>query len=211
MTDNPFTHLSNEHYEDLRKSGLSDETILESGIKSLRPADIDKTIGYPTHAKSAYEIPYPETDHCRYRMFYGEEDKFDPRTGDERPKYRCKKDLGNHLYIPHKARPILNDLSIPLCISEGEKKTLKACQEGLYCIAISGLWNWSDGSKELISDFDQIALDGRTVYIVPDNDFLLPDRHGKPKNLKQAVYELAYELIDRGAKVSWVELPGGEQ
>ena len=80
------------------------------------------------------------------------------------------------------------------------------------CVAIAGLWNWKiKDTDELISDFDLIALDGRAVCIVPDNDFLLPDRHGKPKNLKQAVNELAYKLIDRGAKVSWVELPGGEQ
>ena len=63
-------------------------------------------------------------------------------------------------------------------------------------------------NNELIPDFDLIVLEGRTIYIVPDNDFLLPDRKGGRKNLKQAVSELAYRLIDKGAKVSWVELPG---
>ncbi len=43
------------HLADLRKSGLSDETILEAGIKSVCPRDIDKIFRYPTHAKSAYE------------------------------------------------------------------------------------------------------------------------------------------------------------
>lgn len=211
-TQNIEISLHQDHLADLRKSGLSDETILEAGIESVRPADIDKIFGYETFVKSCYEIPYPGTDFSRFKMFYDEIDKIDPKTGDERPKYLCKKDSGNRLYIPNKARPILQDLSIPLYITEGEKKALKACQEGLYCIAIAGLWNWKvKDQDELIPDFDQIALDNRTVYIVPDNDFLLPDRHGKPKNLKQAVYELAYKLIDKGAKVSWVELPGGEQ
>lgn len=59
-----------DHLADLYKSGLSNKTIQEAGIKSLRPADIDRTIGYPTHAKSAYEIPYPGTDYSRYKMFY---------------------------------------------------------------------------------------------------------------------------------------------
>ncbi|MDG6025989.1 MAG: DUF3854 domain-containing protein [Candidatus Brocadia sp.] len=211
MTDNLESRLHPDHLTDLRKSGLSDETILESGIKSVTPGDIDKIFGYPTYAKSAYEIPYPGTDYLRCRMFYDDANKINS-LGEERPKYRAKNDSGNRLYIPVKARPILKDLSIPLYIAEGEKKALKACQEGLRCIAISGLWNWKVKDKdELISDFDLITLDGRTVYIVPDNDFLLPDRHGKPKNLKQAVFELAYKLIDRGAKVSLVELPGGEQ
>lgn len=184
--------------------------ILEAGIKSVCPRDINKIFGYETHAKSAYEIPYPGADYSRYKMFYDEADRIDPKIGDQRPKYLCKKDSGNRLHIPPKVRPVLNDLSIPLCITEGEKKALKAAQEGLPCVAISGLWNWSNGSKELISDFDLIALDGRTIYIVPDSHFQEPNRHGEQKNLKQAVCELAYRLIDRGAKVYWIELPKGD-
>lgn len=206
MNDDPIASINLTHLEDLRKSGLLDETILESGIRSLRYIDIDKTIGYPTHARSAYEVPYPGTDYSRYRMFYDEANKFDPKIGDSRPKYLCKKDSKNRLYIPPKVRSILEDLSVPLYITEGEKKALKACQEGISCIAIAGLWNWSDGNKELISDFDQIALEGRTIYIVPDSHFQEPNRHGKLKNLKQAVHEMVYRLIDCGAKVYWVEL-----
>lgn len=208
MTENismEFSHPA--HREDLYKSGLSNETILEAGNKSVCPRDIDKIFGYETHAKSAYEIPYPGNDYSRYKMFYAEADKINPKTGDERPKYLVKKDSGNHLYIPAKVRPILKDLSTPLYITEGEKKALKATQEGLPCIAISGLWNWSNGNKELLPDFNQINLAGRTVYLVPDSDWLKPNREGKPKNLKQAVFELAYLLIDKGAKVNYVELP----
>lgn len=206
MTDNLESRLHPDHLADLRKSGLSDETIVESGVKSVRPGDIDKIIGFPTFAKSAYAIPYPGTDYSRYRMFYEDTNKINS-LGETRPKYLAKKDSGNHLYIPPKVRPFLNDLTVPIYITEGEKKSLKASQEGLSCIAISGLWNWSDGNKNLISDFDQIALQGRAIYIVPDSHFREPDWHGKPKNLFMAVRELACRLIDRGAKVSWVELP----
>lgn len=204
------TLLHPDHLADLQKSGLSGETISAAGIKSLRPADIDKVIGYPTFASSCYSIPYPGIDYFRLKMFYDYTNKINS-LGETRPKYLCKKDSGNHLYIPPRARVVLGDKAIPLYITEGEKKALKACHEGLFCIAISGLWNWSDGNKNLISDFGQIALNSREIFIVPDNDFLLPDRYGKPKNLEQAVFELAYRLIDKGAKVSWVELPGGAQ
>lgn len=201
-----------DHQADLCKSGLLNKTIQESGIKSLRPADIDRTIGFPTLAESAYAIPYLGTDYSRYKMCYPEADKINPANGEERPKYLAKRDSGCRLYIPSKVVPVLGDLSVPIYLTEGEKKALKACQEGLYCIAIAGLWNWkAKDSDELIPDFDLIVLAGRTVYIVPDNDFLLPDRKGERKNLKQAVHKLAYKLIDKGAKVSWVELPGGEQ
>lgn len=208
MNDDFDSRFNPAHLADLRKSGLLNETILEAGIESVPPRDINKIFGYETYAKSVLEIPYPGTDYSRYKMFYDEADKINPKTGDERPKYLAKKDSGNHLYIPTKARPVLKDLSKPLYITEGEKKSLKAYQEDIYCIAISGLWNWKIKDKdELIPDFDLIALDGRTVYIVPDNDWLLPDQHGKPKNLRQAVYGLAEKLKGRGAKVFVVLLP----
>ncbi len=195
-----------KHYEDLKKSDLSDETILSAGIKAVRPADINKKLGFNMPGlQSMYEIPY-NADYSRYRVFYEPGCELDS-DGKPKPKYLCRKDSGNHLYVPPKARPFLCDPSIELYITEGEKKSLKAAQEGLCCIAISGLWNWSDGNKQLISDFDQIALNGRTVYLVPDTDWLEPNRDGKKKNLQQAVYEFAYLLIEKGAVVSWIELP----
>jgi len=193
------------HYADFKKSGLSDETILAAGFKTILPANINKIIGCNIPGlSSAYEIPYPGCDgFSRYRLFY--------EDGKKGHKYIQQKGTGNHLYILGIIRPLLHDTSIPLYKTEGEKKALKACQEGLICVGLSGLWNWSDGKKELIADFEQIALAGRQIFIVPDNDYLKPNRHGYGKNLKQAVYEFAYRLIDRGAKVSIVELPDGQE
>ena len=201
-----------DHLADLRKSGLSDETILEASIKSVPPRDIPKKLGFDIQGLiSMYEIPYPGCEaYSRFKALYADGERY-YKDGSEKPKYLARKNSGNHLYIPFKITSILKDVSIPLYITEGEKKALKAAQEGLPCIAISGLWNWSNGNKELLPGFDQIALEGRTVYLVPDSDWLEPNREGKPKNLRQAVNTLACKLIDRGAKVSWVELPGGEQ
>ena len=106
------------------------------------------------------------------------------------------------------------DPTIPITITEGEKKALKGSQEGVNCIGLSGLWNWSDGKQELIKDFDLINLNGRKVFLVPDNDWLSPNKHGYEKNLKQAVYGLANQLMKRGARVFIVSLPvdnGGEK
>ncbi len=202
--------LATEHYTDLQKSGLSDDTIREAGIKSVPPNQINKRLGFNISGLvSMYQIPFDD-GYNRYRVFYESGKELD-KDGKAKPKYLTKKGSGNRLYIPSKAKSVLNDLFIPLEITEGEKKALKACQEGLPCIAITGLWNWNVKDKdELISDFDNIALDGRTVYLVPDNDWQLPNRKGERKNLKQAVYGLAYLLIDRGAKVYWRELPQGE-
>jgi len=99
---------------------------------------------------------------------------------------------------------------------------LKAVQDGLKCIGLSGIWNWSNGDKinpfdswdwrignedkKLIQDFDLINFTGRTVYIVPDSDWLELDKQGYEKNLKQAVCELSKKLLERGAIVKIVQL-----
>ena len=199
-----------EHLKDLKKSGLSDDTIREAGIKSVPPDQFNKKLGFNMDGLvSMYEIPFDE-EYSRFKAFY-EDGKAFNKDGSKKPKYMTKKDSYNRLYIPSKVTTILGDVSIPIDITEGEKKALKACQEGLYCVGITGLWNWKvKGENRLIQDFDRVALEGRTVCLVPDNDWQKPDRKGERKNLKQAVNELAYLLIDRGAKVYWRELPQGE-
>ncbi len=125
--------LSPQHLEDLRKSGLTDDTIKEADIKSVPPDQINKKLGSSRNGiSSAYEIPY-DSEYSKFKVFY-EEGKEYKKDGDEKPKYLARKDSGNRLYIPSKVRPILNDVSTPLNIVEGEKKALKGCQEG--CIFI---------------------------------------------------------------------------
>jgi hypothetical protein len=197
--------LHPDHIADLRKSGLSDETILKADIKSVPPDMINKKLGFNiSDLTSCYEIPY-DKNFSRFKAFYG-----DHQYDKKHPKYLQRKNTGNRLYIPPEVRPLLSNPDIHLCITEGEKKALKATQEGLPCIALSGLWNWSNSNKELLPDFDSIAFEGRTVYIIPDNDWLQPNKHGYKKNLKQAVYELADKLKERGSKVFIVELPQGD-
>jgi hypothetical protein len=200
-----INNLAALHLEDLKRSGLSDSIIEQADIKSVPPNDIRRKIGFDIPGLiSCYEILYDKT-FSRFRAFY------DENNNGKEPKYIQRKDSGNRLYIPSTVRPILNDSSIPLYITEGEKKALKATQEGLFCIGLSGLWNWSNGKKELIPDFDLLTLAGRRVYIVPDNDWLQPNKHGYRKNLKQAVYLLADRLKQREARVFIVELPQGEE
>jgi hypothetical protein len=203
--------LMPEHSKDLEKSGLSDNVAKEANIKSVPQEQIFEMLGFSIDGIiSMYEIPF-DSEYSRFRIFYEDGKEFS-KDGSKKPKYLTKKDTENRLYMPSKVTSVLENVSIPLNITEGEKKALKACQEGLDCIGITGLWNWKvKGKDELIPDFDKIALDGRTIYLIPDNDWLEPDRKGERKNLKQAVHGLAYLLIDKGAKVYWRELPKGEE
>ncbi|MBT6227743.1 MAG: DUF3854 domain-containing protein [Candidatus Scalindua sp.] len=198
-----MTHLVPEHYDDLKKSGLSDKTILASGIRAVPPDQFKKRLGFPDKGiESLMEIPFSvfdDNEYSRYKVWYQE--------GHKGPKYLTQKGSVNRLYIPHKALDVLGDVSVRLDITEGEKKALKACQEGLHCIGITGLWNWKvKGVDELIPDFDRIALHQREIVITPDSDWMKEDKHGHVTNLVQAVDRLASALIKKGAKVYWRNL-----
>ncbi|MGO9092509.1 MAG: DUF3854 domain-containing protein [bacterium] len=194
---------------DLKKgSGLSDETIREAELYPVPPHDFNKIFGSFLSKKieSALAFPYPGCDgFTRYRLFPP------VQTKNGEIKYFQATGTRNFLYVPPGVEKFFEDVSISVYITEGEKKALKATQSGLWCVAIGGLWNWGDGSEEkrLIPDFDKINLKGRTVYLVPDNDWLSTDRHGEKKNLREAVIELGYRLIDRGARVFIIYLPEG--
>ncbi len=197
------SNLDSRHLEDLKRSGLSEETIKEAGIYSVRPQDIPRKLGWnPKGVASLLAFPYPGMDGFeRYKPFY--KDGY-----PDKPKYLQPKDTPPHLYIPHRSRGLLKDTSTPLYITEGEKKTLKAIQEGLPCIGIGGLWNWKkEGEEELIPDFDLIELKERKVIIIPDNDW--KNGGGYRKNLVQAVTRLGQKLRERGAIVTIKELPQG--
>lgn len=191
-------NLHSEHLADLRESGLSDNTINESGIYTVRPGDINRKLGRnDSRVNTLMAIPYPECNGFeRYKPF------------PKHPKKYLQRYLSkNHLYIPSFVNGQLSDPSKPLHFTEGEKKTLKLNQEGILSVGLSGLWNWSNGRKELIEDFDKIALNGRVVRIIPDNDWNKPNKNGYRKNLPQALDELAHKLIERGAKVYLKLLP----
>jgi len=196
------------HLDDLHKSGLTDSTIEQAGFISLRPCDIDRETGiHSLPVLSAYRIPF-DAGYSRFKLFYSE----DAPTGAKWPKYIQRSGQPNRLYIPYMLEPLLKDLTKPIYITEGEKKALKAAQEGIACIAITGLWNWKrSGTDELIRDFDGIALKGRVVCIVPDSDWLDLNSKGKPKNLKQAVERLAAALQMKGARVTICAIPASDK
>lgn len=207
MRNRKNEHHHPAHRADLERSGLSKDTYQGAGIRSVCPADIAKILGGYLSKKvlSLLEFPYPLCPgFSRYKPWPAI--KWKGRT----IKYFQPPGTGNHLYFPPGVEKIFQDVSISLCITEGEKKSLKAMQEGLFCIGLSGLWNWSGGDKNLIPDFDRVKWQGRTVYIIPDSDWLQPNRHGYRTNLREAVTELAHHLIDRGARVFIVELPQEE-
>ncbi len=122
-------------------------------------------------------------------------------------KYCSPKGAGCHVYVPAIIPPErLKNARIPVYVTEGTKKALKACQEGLLCIALAGVDAWKDkrsGESAPIPDLDKITWKGRTVFVVFDSDLTT-----KPA-VRFAEFRLGRELRDRGATVYAVRIPGG--
>jgi putative DNA primase/helicase len=195
--------LSQKHLDDLHKSGLSEETIRRAGIYSEKdPAAGGKLLNWNGPARmlgTCLVFPYPNASgessgYCRIKP-----DK--PRVKNGKPhKYEAPLGQGNRLYFPPGTLSVLSHPSTPLLITEGEKKALKADQEGFPCIALSGVdCGMKDG--ELIADFGAIPWQGRTAYIVFDSDA------ATNRNVQWAEWRLAEGLGELGADVRIVRLP----
>lgn len=104
-------------------------------------------------------------------------------------------------------RPHLGDPARRLWVTEGIKKGDALVSRGEVAIPMLGVWNWRGtnkaGGKTLLPDFDGIAWNGRTVYLMPDSDYATnPD-------VGQAFQRLAAVLERKGARVYLVRLPAG--
>jgi hypothetical protein len=185
---NLAVHFHADHLMDLRKSGLSDETIRAAGVYSLAPAYISRFFsphkGIPEEIESALCFPYQGGEFARIKLF--------PALG--KMKYSQPPGTGARLYMPFPAD------TRALGVVEGEKKTLAAHQAGLNAVGIGGIWNWISNG-EPITDIMLIPWDGRDVTIIPDSDVF---HRG---DLLRAVYALGRELRAQGAAVTVAQIP----
>lgn len=205
MSDRPkIANLVDGHLDDLLRSGLSAETIITAGFYSAPGSTCSQILGYGVGP--GLIIPYPANGGPSYSRV-----KLD-HAGPDGKRYRSPKDRGNRLYLPPTLDPkLLANVKQPLWITEGEKKCLKAVQEGLPCIALPGVWSWKQkqapGSTRSrpIPDLDGIPWTGRPVSIVFDSDLVTNAA------VQQAERYLARELARRGAHVWAIRLPPGPE
>lgn len=196
--------LSQRHRQELEASGLSDATIRAGGFYSATPEQVKEILGFP--AGPGLAIPYANLNGKSAFTRIKPNTPFLDRYG--RPsKYLSPKGAGNRIYIPQQITlEQLQDYKVPLYVTEGEKKALKACQDGLCCIAIPGVWSWKqrtgNGSVP-IPDLDLVAWKNKSVYLVFDSDLRAK------KEVATALYELSRELERRRAHVRKIDLPDG--
>ncbi len=198
--------LHEDHVLDLRRSGLSDDTIRILRITAVRPHDLRQFSG----AITAYSIPYfsltgEVNGFTRARLF----PPLKTENGHAQ-KYTQAGGTAPHLYLPplRNWQEIASDHKQAFLITEGEKKAAKACQEGLNVAAVGGVWNWrvriDSGERITIPELDAFVFSGRKVELVPDSDAW---RSEKMQHILGGFYALGMELQRKGAQVRIVRLP----
>lgn len=93
----------------------------------------------------------------------------------------------------------LRDPSVPICMTEGSKKADAAASRGVVCVSLNGVYGFMS-RRVIVSELDEIELDGREVRIVFDDDVMT-----KP-GPADALDRLSGALDRRGAKVQRVIL-----
>jgi len=194
------------HLADLRRSRLSDATIQAAGLYSednyVKLAALLDWRKWPKKCGPAIVFPFIDENavngYCRLKPDT-------PRLSRGKPvKYESPRGQPNHVYLPPGIRDALDNPVAELLITEGEKKALRAMQNGFACIGLVGVFGWCDGRRAgLIPSLERIPLAGRPVFIAFDSD--LAER----PEIQDAESRLAAHLANRGAKVRVVRLPQG--
>ena len=183
---------------DLRASGLCDETIRAAGLFTPAPGDLPRLLSsrLANHVSHILVFPYPGAE-----PFYRAK-LFPPQPDGQGHTMRYYQPAGTapRLYLPPRVQAALTTPSVALHVTEGEKKALRADQDGLACIGLGGLWSWRHDGRA-IGDLDRVDWYGRQAVLVPDSDVWTR------ADLLQAVYALGKELQSRGADVSVLKLP----
>ncbi|WP_162671016.1 DUF3854 domain-containing protein [Gemmata massiliana] len=204
------------HLADLRASGLSDLQIRAAGVYSEpEPGKVAALLGWKHPAPALGPcLCFPFLDPTGVPLGHVMVKPDHPRQKNEKAiKYESPLGKPLRAYFPPGTRAALTDPSIPLLVTEGMKKALKADQDGFPCVGLAGVYGWCQkrttgpdgrktGARELIPDLGAIAWRGRAVTIAFDSDLATnPD-------VARAERHLAEALTRAGAIVRVVRLPG---
>jgi hypothetical protein len=200
------------HWQQLTSgSGITPEVIAERGYGSIVGAEdipILKKHGFSREQWSrqipGLLLPLWTTDGKNGLMVYRPDSPRQNRAGElikyEIPKHACVR-----LDCPPRRQPMLDDPSISLWITEGQKKADALASHGCCAVALIGVWNFKGknafGASTWLADWDYIALKPRDVRIVFDRDVMT-----KPP-VRQAHNHLTEHLQPKGAYVRAVYLP----
>lgn len=197
-----------EHEDLIRASAISPEVAAARGYRSVTKKSELEELGFGRQQRRVPALLIPVWNVVGEVRLYQSRPNA-PRIVDGKSvKYETPGKAHMVLDVPPPVRPWLKDPARPLFVTEGSRKADSAASQGLCCVAVLGVWNWrgtnDHGGKAVLPDWDEIALNGRQVYICYDSDVML-----KPE-VHQAMARLRDVLQNRKGHVAFIYLPPGE-
>lgn len=210
--------LSENHFKMLAKeSGITDQMIQERGYRTITSEGDLVQFGFSPAQRRVpgLLIPLHTTDGKVGLHVYRPDN---PRTYEDRSKretdglrpvkvlkYEIPKGAGVRVDCPPACLKTLQNPTIPLLVTEGQKKADSLASHGACVIDLLGVWNFKGrnefGGTTILADFDFIAWENRLVRIVFDSDVMY-----KP-SVRLALERLTEILQRKGATVSAIYLP----
>ena len=199
------------------------QDFLNSGI-SHKTIEKYKNMGYLTETESYWKLFYPELFENKRTDYWNIRYK---NPAPDKGKYVKPKGQTSRLFRPLDLSPnVLRNPKVGIILTEGDKKAIKAVQEGFPCLSLGGVWSWKRTPKEklegsdifnfdkweeiiceadIIPDIANANFENKEIFLCYDNDMW-----SKPQ-VKQALYSLAaYLIYEKKAKVRIITLPKGE-
>lgn len=232
MTGDRGGPLTDADYASLRKSWITKELADQAHLRRLTSSEGASITGRSDNGSYAgilFPYIWPGEDHVRECWLRRDrpEIEYDAQgQAREKNKYLGPPGRSNLLYlVPGTPKELLQDVGVPVLITEGAKKTLalyrlslhdrpEAEQPRFLPIGLGGVWSWKgtigktagpDGSrrdeKGPIPDLSRLAWSERVVYVVFDTNV-----HTN-SSVAAARQGLTNELRRRRARVLWVSLP----
>jgi len=201
---------------DLRRSGIPWKHAKKLKLKTMNSVEIAEFLGVKKAGTAcAYKIPF--FDHnkkpinfARLRLLKGRW-----KVGDIKKstfKYNQRANTAPHLYFsPLYDWPIdkqTGKIKLKyLCITEGEKKAIKACLSGIPTVALAGVFNFKSKKRgiTLLEEFNLFDLKHTAIDICYDSDLSYNE------HVRLAMNQLSAELATLAPKsVSFVYLESAE-
>jgi hypothetical protein len=230
--------LTDKHRYQLEvESGIPSDLLEEEGVYSLLPGDplpipddafrhpnTNKGQRFPTWPNEITGgIVFPNIDHAGRANYQIRPDTprsvWDEDGRESRPKYEQCGGVRVSVYVPKRVRPLLDDITISLVITEGNKKVLAAVGALGDRYAVVGLagvdcftYKPNPADKTVLGDkgkvrsvplpdWDTIPLRGRMVLVPFDSD------RATNENVQYAEQQLCKMVKARGGIPIVVQLP----
>jgi putative DNA primase/helicase len=219
--------LSRNDIENLANSYITQELTVQAKLFRVDNEQGAVLMGRSVNSGDYAGIVFPnifpgQTEPREYRLRRDNPD-VEYKNGEvhERAKYLSPPGRANLFYfVPGTPLEKLSDQTVPIIITEGEKKTLALWrlavenEQNFLPLGLPGVWSWRGtigknvgpkgerrNVKGPVNDFDRIFWEKRIVYVLFDTNV------DSKSEVRAARQQLAQHLFTLGAKVFYVDLP----